>query len=145
MVRWQPPSCSLCFLDGGTVPAYARSVSCRMGLVVYRKGNSNLKITASLVRGYDALSLPSAWWHTFLGTTVLLVLIEPWSVFGRLTTTFCLPVISCGLCEETCKVGVIDAERKQVNNGNCIACFNGLPVCHHKAIWYTFSTKEATK
>lgn len=166
----------------------------------------------------------------FSGTTVLLVIVEPWSVFGRLTTTFCLPVmtfcnnllasvfnpignytfvakgyhiagisvlftaalsmfllalftlrshgrfwcnticpvgtvlstiakksplriridpnkcISCGLCEEACKVGVINVERdEKVDNGNCIACFNCLPVCPHNAISYTFFTKGTTK
>ena len=156
----------------------------------------------------------------FLGTTALLLIVDPWSVFGRLVTTFVLPVttfinnvlatavnywgnysfvaknyhlagisvfffgslslfllflfsyriharlwctaicpvgtvltviakrspvqvridddkcVSCGRCERTCKTGVIDLEHKQVNSGDCISCFNCLPVCDYDAISY---------
>lgn len=156
------------------------------------------------------------------GFSLLMLLVDPWSVYGRLTTTFILPVLTfinnqlaalfgyfgfygvaakdyhfsgasvvfislltlvfllycvfisggrkwcsflcpvgtvlsvagrksllqiqfdaqkcvgCGLCEKQCKTGVISVKTKTVDIGDCVCCFNCLPVCKDDAISYGF-------
>lgn len=155
-------------------------------------------------------------------TTIVLLLVDPWSVFGRLATTFVLPVVTfinnllasvlnvfgnytlvakgyhlagtsvllvalltllllifllrrfhgrmwcntvcpvgtllhllaarspvririddtrctkCKQCEKSCKAAVIDIDNGDINTGNCVACFNCLPVCEYDAIRYSY-------
>lgn len=165
----------------------------------------------------------------FFGTTALLLLVDPWSVFGRITTSFFLPPVTlgnnllalffnyygsytfvaqnysfagfsvlltaslsfmllfflprllgprswclsvcpvglvlgwvarfsllgirldrqqctrCGRCAAVCKTGVIDVEEGQVLAGDCVSCFNCLPVCPHDALSYGLKGKTAPK
>lgn len=179
--------------------------------------------TASSIIRFAILAACAA--SLFLGTTVVVLLVDPWSVFGRLTTTFILPVltfvnnqlsaffnyfgmygvvakeynfagasvllvaavslsllsyflfvygtrfwcntlcpvgtilsvvarrslvrvqidpekcVSCGLCEKHCKAGVITHKAHRVDCGDCVACFNCLPVCKYEAIFYNLQRK----
>lgn len=46
---------------------------------------------------------------------------------------------SCSLCAMKCKSSCIDAKNKSVDYSRCVACFNCLHVCKHKAITYSFA------
>lgn len=43
---------------------------------------------------------------------------------------------SCGLCEDICKAGCINAKKKEVENARCVTCFNCLSFCKYNAIIY---------
>ena len=42
----------------------------------------------------------------------------------------------CGLCARTCKASCIDAGSGILDSSRCVACFNCMDICRHKAIAY---------
>ena len=65
---------------------------------------------------------------TFLGFLSRFSLFQP-----RISASDCK---KCGLCEKACKSGCIDADAGTVDGSRCVACFDCLNACRHKAISY---------
>ncbi|MCF8266497.1 MAG: 4Fe-4S dicluster domain-containing protein [Ignavibacteriales bacterium] len=51
--------------------------------------------------------------------------------------------IGCGACEKFCKSGCIDTKQKQIDNSQCVLCFNCIDICPSESIKY--STSITTK
>ncbi len=81
-----------------------------------------------------------SWCNTIcpVGTIFSLVGIKP-VVRIRISRARC---VHCGRCETECKAGVIDMKSGLIHSGDCVACFNCLPVCKDNAISYGFSKEE---
>ncbi|MGA9116109.1 MAG: 4Fe-4S binding protein [Bacteroidota bacterium] len=44
---------------------------------------------------------------------------------------------SCGICEESCKAGCIDAEAKAVDFSRCVSCYNCFRTCTRHSVIFT--------
>jgi len=53
---------------------------------------------------------------------------------------------SCGLCQQACKSGCINAREKSVDMTRCVGCYNCLTVCRSNGVLYStkFSTTSDT-
>ncbi|WP_136798455.1 4Fe-4S binding protein [Desulfosediminicola ganghwensis] len=83
---------------------------------------------------------PRFWCNTIcpVGTVLSLAAIKP-LVRVTINDERC---VSCGLCEQHCKAGVITLQTEQVDSSNCVCCFNCLPVCNYEAISYNSPIKR---
>jgi polyferredoxin len=51
---------------------------------------------------------------------------------------------SCGLCQQACKSGCINAKEKSVDMSRCVACYNCLTACKSKGVLYSTGVSITT-
>jgi len=95
-----------------------------------------------------AITWMAAFWgrqycNTICPVGALLGLMSKYSLFKiRLDHTQCN---SCGLCQNACKAGCINAKEKSVDMTRCVACFNCLSSCRQNGVLYEPFMKSKSK
>lgn len=124
------------------------SVSERMGnfavgpTPLWQKGLSALVAAALTLGVIGTLAWKSGrtWCNTLCPVGTILGFFSRFSFFKpRIDTTKCT---HCGLCSRACKASCIDAVNGTLDSSRCVACFNCMSTCRHKAIAYAPARKR---
>jgi len=75
-----------------------------------------------------------AWCNTLCPVGGVLGFLSRFSLFQiRINQEKC---VKCGLCGSSCKASCIDTKEGALDSSRCVACFNCIDQCRHKAITY---------